>query len=92
MNDPLEHDVCTAVNISHLPCLELFASYFSGCAGVSKIILIKCRHFDVYYYFIKFNGFPHRMLCISNLALAGLWLAQFNIVDNMLINSNSAVS
>ena len=41
MNDPLEHDVYTAVNISHLPCLELFASYFSGCAGVSKIILIK---------------------------------------------------
>ena len=45
MNDPLEHDVYTAVNISHLPCWELFASYFSGCAGVSKIILIKMPAF-----------------------------------------------
>ena len=45
MNDPLEHDVYTAVNISHLPCLESFASYFSGCAGVSKIILIEMPAF-----------------------------------------------
>ena len=39
--------------------------------------------FEFHYYFTKLNEFSYRMLCISNLALAGLYLAQFNDLNNL---------
>ena len=74
MNDPLEHNVYKPVNISHLFCLVSFASYFCGNVLVTyrEFIVMKmpARCFDFHCYFTKLTGFPHRMLCIGNLALA----------------------
>ena len=96
MNDPLEHDVYKPVKISH-PCyFVLFASYFCGSAGFSEFILANknARRFDFHCYFTKLNVFPHRMLCISNIALVEVYyLALFNVVNNVFnSHSNSTVS
>ena len=85
MNNPLEHNVYKPVKISHLSCLVLFVNYFCGSAGFSTLIYThkNTRHFNFQCYFTKINGFPHRMLCISNLAFPGLYLLQFNVASNL---------
>ena len=84
MNNPLEHNVYYPVNISHLSYIGSFASYFCGNTGFSKFILMKMPDTLIFYcYFTRLNKFSHRMLCISNLALARLYLAQFNVVNNL---------
>ena len=81
MNDPLKHDLYKPVGISHPSYLVSFASYFCGNAGFSKFICTNknARSFDFHCYFTKLNGFPHRMLCISNLAFTGLYLVLLTI-------------
>ena len=81
---PLEHNVYKPVNISRPSYLISFTSYFCGSADFNEFILIKMPGALIFHcYFTKLNGFPHRMLSISNLALVGLYLVQFNVLNNL---------
>ena len=83
MNNPLEHNVYKPVSISHPSYFVSFALLLQK-HWVQQIYTNKnAMCFDFHFYFTKFNGFLHRMLCISSLALAELYLALFNVVNNL---------
>ena len=81
MNDPLEHDVYKPVSISHLSYLVSFTSYFCGSSGFNKVILIKMPGALIFTVTLP-NLMDFLTIYISNLALAGIYLAQLNVVNH----------